>query len=167
MGSGFLKARSSPAAVILLFACLHGSPSLSASLDGPGQSDLRRAFLIASMSTSEEPAVRAERLRGTPSAGFMLGAALGAWTSAYDQLDFDLHAPNAAGPPHASQSGDNDDALQQDCAEEKTAFERLDSRTAGLGLDPKSVLQLAAVPSAADSLPRWLARRAGPVGACR
>jgi hypothetical protein len=167
MGQAFLKARLPPAAAALLLAWLNGSPSLSAGLDGPGRSDLRRAFLVASMSTSEEPAVRAERRLREPSAGFMLGAALGAWTAAAAQLDFDLRAPNAAGSPHASQSGDNDDALQQDCAEEKTAFTRLDARAAGLDLDPKSVLRLAAVSIAAEILPRWLARRAGPADACR
>ena len=60
MGQAFLKARL-PSTAALLLACLYGSPSLSAGLDGPGQSELRRAFLAASLSTSEEPAVRAER----------------------------------------------------------------------------------------------------------
>jgi len=167
MGQAHLKARLPPAAVALLLAWTPASPSAAAGLDGPGQSDLRRAFQAASLSTSEEPAVRAERGRGEPSAGFMLGAALGAWTSAAAQLAFDLRTPNAAGPPHASQSGDNDEAIEQDCAEEKTAFARLDARAAGLDLDPKSVLQLAAVPAPADVLSRWLARRAGPAAACR
>ena len=48
-----------------------------------------------------------------------------------------------------------------------TAFTRLDARAAGLGLDAKSVLQLAGVPTAAEVLSKWLARRAGPVGVCR
>jgi hypothetical protein len=167
MGQAYLKARLPPAAAVLILAWLHGPPSLAAGLDGPGQSDLRRAFLAAGQSASEEPAVRAERRQREPSAGFMLGAALGAWIAAGAQLDFDLKTPNAAGPPHASQSGDNDEAIEQDCAEEKTAFARLDARAAGLDLDPKSVLRLAAVPAPADILPKWLARRAGPAAACR
>ena len=167
MGLALVKGRLSPAATVLVMTLLHGSPSLSASLDGPGQSDLRRAFLVGSMSTSEEPAVRAERLQREPSAGFMLGAALGAWSSARCQLDFDLSSPNAAGPPHVSQSGDNDDAIAQDCAEEKTAFARLDARAAGLGLKPEAVLQLAAAPAAGPLLGKWLARKAGPDAACR
>ncbi len=167
MGLAFLKGRLSPPIAALLLTALHGSPSLSASLDGPGQSDLRRAFLSASESTSEEPAVRAERRLGEPSAGFMLGAALGAWTSAHDQLAFDLSSPTAAGPPHASQSGDNDEAIQQDCADETTAFDRLAARAAALGLEPKAVLRLASAPHADQILTAWTVRRAGPPKACR
>ena len=166
MGQAFLKARL-PSTAALLLACLYGSPSLSAGLDGPGQSELRRAFLAASLSTSEEPAVRAERRQREPSSGFMLGAALGAWTAASAQLEFDLKSPNAAGPPHASQNGDNGEAIEQDCAEEKTAFARLDARATGLNLAPKTVLQLAAVPEADLVLARWLTRRAGPDQDCR
>jgi hypothetical protein len=167
MGSAFLKRRLSPPALALIMASLQGSPSLAAGLDGPGQSDLRRAFLAASASSSEEPAVRAERLQREPSSGFMLGAALGAWTEARYQLDFDLKTPGAAGPPHVSQNGANDEAIEQDCADEKTAFQRLDSRTASLGLDAKSVLQMAAAPGADAVLVRWLARRSGPDQGCR
>ena len=97
----------------------------------------------------------------------MLGAALGAWTSARAQLDFDRDNPAAAGPPHVSQTGADDDALRQDCAEEAIAFQHLEARTAGLGLDPKAVAPLAAASGADQILFRWQARRAGPDPICR
>lgn len=167
MGEAWLTGRRSSVAGAVLIICLNGSSSFAAGLDGPGQTDLRRAFLIASTSTSEEPAVRNERRIHEPSAGFMLGAALGAWTSARGQLDFDLNNPAAAGPPHMSQTGDNDDALRQDCTDEKTAFERLEARASGLGLDAQTILTLSGAPNADQLQARWQARRAGPDRACR
>jgi len=115
-------------------------------LSGADSADLKRAFAAASLSTSEEPAVRAERMRGEPSAGFMIGAALGAWTAAREQLDYDLKNPAAAGPPHASQGAPVDEAMEQDCREETTAFERLETRSRAQGLEPAAVLQAAAIP---------------------
>lgn len=120
--------------------------------------DLRRAFAAAALSTSEEPAVRAERSRGEPSAGFMLGAALGAWSAAHDQLDYDLKHPSAAGPPHASQGPADLDAIDQDCRDEQVAFERLESRSRALGAAPVEVLQAAAIPDPV-LLDAWRARR--------
>lgn len=164
---GRLRRRlSSPLTAGALLVAL-GSPAVAAGLDAAGQADLRRAFAAASLSTSEEPAVRAERREREPSPGFMLGAALGAWTAAAAQLDFDIRNPTAAGPPHASQSGDNGEAIAQDCVEENTAFSRLDARAAALGPDPKSVLDLAGAPEPERTRSAWLKRRGGPVPGCR
>jgi hypothetical protein len=129
------------------------------------QSDLRRAYAAASLSTSEEPAVRAERQARDPSPAFMLGAALGAWTAAAAQLAFDVRNPAGAGPPHASQTGHDDDAFAEDCADEKTAFSRLDSRSRALGLGPDQVIAIAGAPAAQAAA--WQARKAGPPTACR
>ncbi|MGZ3399495.1 MAG: hypothetical protein ACXWKX_09570 [Caulobacteraceae bacterium] len=139
---------------------------LAAGLSPADQADLRRAYAASALSTSEEPAVRAERALRVPSTGFMLGAALGAWTAARDQLDFDLKNPAAAGAPHASQGAANLDAIDQDCREEKTAFDRLESRSRALGLEPSGVLEAAG--SKDPALARyWGARRSGgPSEAC-
>ena len=128
--------------------------------------DIRRAYAAASRSTSEEPALRAERLAREPSPGFRLGAALGAWTAAHAQLDFDLNNPTAAGPPHVSQTGSDDEALGQDCADERTAFDHLQTGSSALGLEPAQVLAAAALSDPA-LLSAWRARAAGPIAACR
>lgn len=135
-------------------------PARAASLSAADVADLKRAFAAAALSTSEEPAVRAERARvgREPSAGFMVGAALGAWTAARDQLDYDLKNPSAAGPPHASQGPADLDAIGQDCREEKVAFERLQMRSRALELEPAAVLRAAAVADVA-LLEAWRARR--------
>ena len=118
-------------------------PARAADLSAAAAADLKRAFAAGRQSTSEEPAVRAERARGEPSAGFMIGAALGAWSAARAQLDYDLKNPAAAGPPHASQGAPVDEALDQDCREEKTAFDRLEERSRAQGLDPAAVVAAA------------------------
>jgi hypothetical protein len=128
--------------------------------------DVRRAYAAAQLSTSEEPAVRAERSIQAPSPAFMLGAALGAWTAATAQLDFDIKNPTAAGPPHASQTGTDDEALRQDCADEMKAFTRLDSRAGALGLTAAQVVGAAGVADQ-ELAEAWTARRTGPVKACR
>ena len=120
--------------------------------------DLKRAFNAAALSTSEEPAVRAERTRGEPSPGFMIGAALGAWTAAREQLDYDLKNPSAAGPPHASQGPADLDAIDQDCRDERVAFERLETRSRALDLEPATVLKAAAIANPA-LLDAWRSRR--------
>jgi len=103
--------------------------------------------------------VRAERARGEPSAGFMIGAALGAWSAASAQLDYDLKNPAAAGPPHASQGAPVDEALDQDCREEKTAFDHLEARARDL--DPAAIVQAAGAPDAALA-DAWRRRRDHP-----
>lgn len=96
----------------------------------------------------------------------MLGAALGAWTAARAQLDFDLNNPTAAGPPHVSQTGSDDEALGQDCADDRIAFGHLQARSSALGLEPAQVLAAAAVAGPA-ALAAWRARAAGPAAVCR
>jgi hypothetical protein len=135
-------------------------PARAADLSPGAAADLKRAFSAAALSTSEEPAVRAERTRGEPSAGFMLGAALGAWTAARDQLDYDVKNPSAAGPPHQSQGPPDLDAIEEDCRAEKVAFERLESRSRALGLKPAEVVRAAGMedPGLAEA---WRARSGG------
>ena len=94
----------------------------------------------------------------------MLGAALGAGVNAAAQLDFDQKNPTAAGPPHVSQTGGDADALAQDCADEKIAFIRLESRRQALQLEPVQVLAAASMQGA--NLPMWQARLAGPTAGC-
>jgi hypothetical protein len=107
-------------------------------------------------STSEEPALRLARQSGELSPGFFLGAALGAWLNAAAQLQFDRDHPAAAGPPHVSQSGDDPDALAQDCAEEKLAFVHLQSHVQAMGVTAEQVA--AAVPLDGDRLAAWRSR---------
>lgn len=140
-------------------------PVCGAELDAYQGADLMRAMTMVGPSTSEAAAVRAEQKAGEPSPAFLLGAALGAWTSARAQVAFDARSPEAAGPPHNSQSGDTGDYIRQDCAEEAAAFADLQSRSAALGLEPAQVL--AAAVSDPAALPAWKARAAGPVAACR
>ena len=167
---GLVPSRLGPSALVVALAA---SPFALASIAGAAElaadakADIARAYAAASSSSSEEPAVRAERARREPSFGFMLGAALGAWSTAHAQLDFDLKNPMAAGPPHMSQTGDNDDALAQDCAEEKTAFAHLDARAAALGLTPADTLAASGATDAAPLAAAWQARKAGPAQACR
>ena len=133
-------------------------PARAATLSAINIADLKRAFAAAALSTREEPAVRAERAHREPSAGFMIGAALGAWIAARDQLGYDLKNPQAAGPPHASQGPTDLDAIGQDCSDEQLAFTRLETRSHALGLEPAEVLKAAAVPDPA--LPdAWRMRR--------
>ena len=131
------------------------------------RADLRRAYAAAALSSSEEPAVREERRLREPSTGFMIGAALGAWTAARDQLDYDLNNPQAAGAAHASQGPANLEAIDQDCREEKVAFERLTARADALAIAPADVLKAAGAEDPA--LPEaWRARRGqGPAATCR
>jgi hypothetical protein len=165
---GPIRFRPRPSSVVSAFLAhlllLPGAAG-AADLSPSAQADLRRAYAAAALSTSEEPAVRAERRTREPSPGFMLGAALGAWTAAAAQLAFDLNNPAAAGPPHVSQTGHNDDALAQDCADETTAFTRLDSRAQALGLTPAAVTAAAGAP--AMQAAAWQTRRMGPAPACR
>ena len=116
-------------------------------------------------SASEQPAVRAERARGEPSSAFMLGTALGAWINAAAQLDFDLKNPASAGPPHVSQTGGDPEALVRDCDDEKTAFDRLESRRRSLGLEPQQVLSAASL--AQEILRAWQSRQGGLSSGCR
>ena len=144
-------------------------PARAADVSAAAGDDLKRGFAAAALSTSEEPAVRAERARagrvgGEPSSGFMIGAALGAWIAARDQLDYDLKNPSAAGPPHASQGPADLDALAQDCRDEKVAFERLEMRSRALDLEPAAVLEAAAIADP-SLLAAWRSRR-GDAPAC-
>jgi hypothetical protein len=141
-----------------------GSAAWAAPLSAADLADLKRAYAASALASSEAPVVREERRLREPSPGFMLGAALGAWTAARDQLDYDLKNPQAAGPPHASQGPADVDAIDQDCREEEAAFERLEARGRTLSLDPSEVLEAAALPEPAV-LDAWRARR-GHAPAC-
>jgi hypothetical protein len=141
-------------------------PVLGADLDAYQRADLVRAMKAVGPSSSEAAAVRQEQKVGEPAPAFMLGAALAAWASARVQVEFDAKSPEAAGPPHNSQSGDTDDYIRQDCAEEKTAFADLESRSKALALTPEQVLAAAGQGDPA-MLPAWRARQQGPIGICR
>ncbi len=113
---------------------------------------------LVGSTTSEEPAVRRERQTREPTAGFMLGAALGAWTSAAAQLDYDLKTP----------SGDGDDsgAIAIDCFDEKTAFSHLESRRQSLGLTPTQVVGDAGI-AGGEIVTAWRLRQSGVAARCR
>ena len=131
--------------------------ALAAGISPSGFADLKRGYAAGSLSTSEAPAVRAERALREPSAGFLLGVALGAWSAARDQLAFDLEHPSAAGAPHASQGEADRDAIDQACGEEKVAFGRLEGRSREAGADEAAVVAAAGADSA---LPKaWKQRR--------
>ena len=152
------------AAGLVLFGAARAQ---AGALSPADEADLRRAYAAAALSSSEEPAVREERRLREPSTGFMLGAALGAWTAARDQLDYDLKNPQAAGAAHASQGPANLEAIDQDCREEKVAFERLTARADALAIAPTAVLKAAGVVDAA-LLEVWRSRSGqGPAAACR
>jgi hypothetical protein len=130
-----------------------------------GPADLRRALTLVGPSTSEEPALRLERQTREPSPAFLLGAALGAWINAADQLDFDRDHPTAAGPPHASQSGGDPDALAQDCADEKLAFAHLKTRVEAMGMSAEQVAATASLDHGV--LDAWRKRTAARPPICR
>ena len=130
---GLAARRRASSWLILAIVALGATPSLAADLAAGDRIDLQRALKAVGPSSSEEPAVRLERQTREPSPAFMLGAALGAWASARDQLDFDLRNPAAAGAPHASQGAANADAIADDCSEEAVAFGHLDDRARALG----------------------------------
>lgn len=154
-----------PSSILLLAFALAPAAALAAGLSRGELADLKRGYAASALSSSEEPAVRAERDLREPSAGFMLGVALGAWTAARDQLDFDVKNPAAAGAPHASQGPPNLDAIEQDCREEQIAFDRLESRNRAAGLEPADALAAADVrdPGIASA---WRSRRRGQSSAC-
>jgi hypothetical protein len=167
---GLVISRSRPSPFVLALAAatslLHASLTHAAE-PAPGvQADIKRAFAAVGLSNSEEPAVRQERQAREPSPGFMVGAALGAWTNAAAQLDFDLKNPAGVGPPHVNLDDGPADFIQQDCADEKAAFDRLATRSQALGLTPQ---QVAAAAGAADKgvATVWQMRQGGPVKACR
>ena len=81
------------------------------------------------------------------------------------QLDFDLKNPASAGPPHVSQTGGDPEALVRDCDDEKTAFDRLESRRRSLGLEPQQVLSAASL--AQEILRAWQSRQGGLSSGCR
>jgi len=156
------RGRLVPAIVCLagLFgAALAGGARADGGGIGPGvQADLRRGMAMVGPGTSDEPALRAERMTREPSPAFMLGAALGAWIGARATLDFDLKTP----------SGDGDDsaAIAVDCFDERTAFAHLEARSAALGLAPSAVIEAAGAqdPALPDA---WRSRRSGAPPRCR
>ncbi len=126
--------------------------------------EIGRGAAAVSLSTSEAPALRAERLNREPSPGFLLGAAYRAWSNAAAVLAFDLANPTAAGPAHASQNGALSDFIREECREEAAAFDVLAQRLPS-GLDITRVISAAGGESADTA--RWADRKAGPAAACR
>lgn len=134
----------------------------AADLDAAALADLRRAVAAVGLSTSDQPALRVERGIREPSRAFMLGAAQAAWTNAAAQLAFDLANPTAAGPPHASQTGDLAQFLTDDCREEATAFAALQAGMRQLGLSAAQLAAAAGADQAAIAV-----REANPPAACQ
>ena len=134
------------------------APARAAEMPPAMQSEVRRGIAMVGPRTSDEPALRRERLMRAPSAAFMLGSALGAWNSAAATLDFDLKTP----------SGDGDDsaAIAADCYDETTAFDHLESRRQSLGLTPRQIVDGAGL-AGSDVLGSWQARQSGAPPRCR
>jgi hypothetical protein len=126
--------------------------------------EIARGAAAVSLSTSEAPALRVERLNREPSPGFLVGAAYRAWSNAAGVLAFDLANPTAAGPAHASQNGALSDFIREECREEAAAFDALMQRLPP-GLDIIRVIS-AAGGEPADAA-KWADRKAGPASACR
>jgi hypothetical protein len=144
-------------------ALLLAGPALAAEPPPGFGAEVKRAIAAVGSFGTEAPAVRREAAERPPSAGFLLGAALAAWTNAAAQLAFDLENPQAAGPAHAHLDQEGADLLRQECAEEATAFIDLQARTTALGMSPQDVAALAGADPGA-----WLAREgAGPAEPCR
>jgi hypothetical protein len=147
-------------AVIALAAmAAAAAPSaVAAGLRAGEQADLRRAIAVVGASTSEQPALRQEKLTREPSPAYMLGAALGAWIGAAAQLDFDLKTPSG--------DGDDSEAIGIDCFDERTAFDHLEARSQALGLAPRDVVEAAGL-GGGPVLSAWREREAGPAKRCR
>lgn len=146
-----------PPALLLLLAALLGGPAVAAELSPAEQAELKRGVAAVGYSTSEEPALRRERLTREPAAGFQLGTALQAWINAAESLDYRLRFPSG--------DGDDSEAIGIDCFDERTAMTRLEARRQALALTPEQVVAAAAIPGATLA-PAWKARLATPP-ACR
>jgi hypothetical protein len=141
----------------LAFVGVLAAPRAHAAAPAPAvAAEIRRGLATAGHSASIEPAMRTERSSREPSAGFTLGAALGAWINAAAVLDYDLKTP----------SGDGDDsaAIAEDCFDERTAFGHLERGRERLSLEPDEVLGAADGSGAVEA---WRRRQAGPLPACR
>jgi hypothetical protein len=134
------------------------SPALAATLSSADQADVRRALAAVGAATSEQPALRSERLTREPSPAFLLGTALGAWIGAAAQLDYDLKTPSG--------DGDDSEAIGIDCFDERTAFDSLQARSRALGLTPPEVAAAAGL-TKGPVLAAWRDREAGPAKRCR
>lgn len=142
---------------LLLLAAMLGGPALAAELAPADQAELKRGVAAVGYGTSEEPALRRERLTREPTAGFQLGTALQAWINAAESLDYRLHYPSG--------DGDDTEAIAIDCFDEKTAMTRLESRRQALGLTPEQVTAGSGI-AVATVAAAWKARLASPP-ACR
>lgn len=137
--------------LLALLTLAHAGPD-----PGPDPAEVRRGFTAVGPRASDEPALRLERQTHEPSAGFMLGSALGAWISAAAILDYDLKTPSG--------DGGDEEAIGQDCYDERVAFTHLEARRTALALTPPEVIAAA---GAAAALPAWTLRQAGPPARCR
>jgi hypothetical protein len=153
-------ARGVAGLVALAAATLAGPQVAAAAALGPTDAqDLRRAVEMVGASASEEPAVRRERETREPSAGFMLGAALAAWTNAAAILRYDLETPSG--------DGDDSEAIAIDCFDERTAFDHLEARVRTAALTAPYLIDVAHL-SGVGRDAAWLARRrSGQPERCR
>ncbi len=151
-------ARLASLLALVIAAQAAAGPLARAGEIGADPIEVRRGLAAVGPSASDEPALRLERRTREPSAGFVLGAALGAWISAAAALDYDLKTPSG--------DGGDAEAIEQDCYDERTAFAHLEARWQALGITPRQAAAAAGVAVPA-LLPAWTLRQAGPSQRCR
>ena len=144
--------------ILATLALLAASGSAWAAGEGLDRTEVRRGFTLVGPKASDAPALRQEGQAHTPSASFALGAALSAWINAAAALDYDLKTPTG--------DGGDEEAIGQDCYDERTAFTHLEARRGAFGLRPPEVAAAAGAgdPAVASA---WTARQAGPPARCR
>jgi len=143
---------------VAVLAVLGTSAAQAATLGAKARAELRRGVAAVGPRTSDEPALRLERQTREPSAGFRLGAALGAWTSAAATLAYDLKTPSG--------DGDDSETIHLDCYDEKLALAHLEAGRQALGLTPRQVLDGAGV-AEPGLLAAGRARQSAAPPACR
>ena len=134
-----------------------GSPAWAGG-EGLDRTEVRRGFTLVGPKASDAPALRQEGQARAPSASFGLGSALAAWVNAAAALDYDLKTPSG--------DGGDEEAIGQDCYDERTAFTHLEARRSAFGLEPSEIVAAAGAgdPAIASA---WTARQAGPPARCR
>jgi len=150
--------QSSALLVVAVLTVLGTPAAQAATLGAKARAELRRGVAAVGPRTSDEPALRQERQTREPSAGFRLGAALGAWTSAAATLAYDLKTPSG--------DGDDSESIHVDCQDEQAALAHLEAGRRSLGLTPQQVLD-GAVGFEPGVLAAWLARQSAAPSGCR
>ena len=132
-----------------------GGPLHAAAQTPAVAAELKRGFAAAGTSASDEPALRAE---AHPSEPYRIGAAVGAWSNAKAALDFLMKNPSG--------DGDDDDAIDMDCYDERHAFDHLEASRKAAAVTPE---QVAAGIGGLNGqvIPDWTKRQAGPIPRCR